>query len=155
MGLAHIKSWDGLWAYASGSEKGVFWKRGLFRKIHVLESLENLEILAILENPQICGKQSTIRPFSSDSRESRDFFRDSRDSSSEKTPFVMTPFSGPECRHQVFRGEFVDVVFRLHKNLLVWRTVLGSSRGPCYQRDLPMQELSVNWLSVNCLLVVC
>ena len=32
-------------------------------------------------------------PFSRDSRE----FRDSRDSSSEKTSFVMTPFSGPEC----------------------------------------------------------
>ena len=28
----------------SGSEKGVFWKRGLFRKVHSLEILENLEI---------------------------------------------------------------------------------------------------------------
>ena len=45
-------------------EKGVFWKRGLFRKVHFLEILENLE------NPTI----------SRDSRESRDF-RDSRDSS--------------------------------------------------------------------------
>ena len=27
----------------SGSEKGVFWKRGLFRKVLVLEILENLE----------------------------------------------------------------------------------------------------------------
>ena len=39
----------------SGSEKGVFWKRGLFRKVHfleILEILENLEILEILENPQ-------------------------------------------------------------------------------------------------------
>ena len=35
----------------SGSEKGVFWKRGLFRKVHFLEILENLEILEILENP--------------------------------------------------------------------------------------------------------
>ena len=32
--------------------KGVFWKRGLFRKVHFLEILENLEILEILENPQ-------------------------------------------------------------------------------------------------------
>ena len=31
-----------------GSEKGVFWKRGLFRKVHFLEILE---ILEILENP--------------------------------------------------------------------------------------------------------
>ena len=36
----------------SGSEKGVFWKRGLFRKVHFLEILENLEILELLENPQ-------------------------------------------------------------------------------------------------------
>ena len=36
----------------SGSEKGVFWKRGLFRKVHFLEVLENLEILEILEKPQ-------------------------------------------------------------------------------------------------------
>ena len=37
---------------SSGSEKGVFWKRGLFRKVHFLEILENLENLEILENPQ-------------------------------------------------------------------------------------------------------
>ena len=36
----------------SGLEKGVFWKRGVFRKVHFLEILENLEILEILENPQ-------------------------------------------------------------------------------------------------------
>ena len=37
----------------SGSEKGVFWKRGPFRKVHFLEILENLEILEIiLENSQ-------------------------------------------------------------------------------------------------------
>ena len=36
----------------SGSEKGVFWKRGLFRKVHLLEILENLEILEFLENHQ-------------------------------------------------------------------------------------------------------
>ena len=34
----------------SGSEKGVFWKsRGLFRKLHFQEILENLEILEFLE----------------------------------------------------------------------------------------------------------
>ena len=36
----------------SGSEKGVFWERGLFRKFLFLEILETLEILEILENPQ-------------------------------------------------------------------------------------------------------
>ena len=41
--------------FHSGSEKGVFWKRGLFRKVHfleILENLENLETLEILKNPQ-------------------------------------------------------------------------------------------------------
>ena len=36
----------------SGSEKGVFWKRGLFRKAHFLKIVENVEILEILENPR-------------------------------------------------------------------------------------------------------
>ena len=36
----------------SGSEEGVFWKRGLFRKVHFLESLE---ILEFLENLQTVG----------------------------------------------------------------------------------------------------
>ena len=78
----------------SGSEKGVFWKRGLFRKVNFLEILENLEILEFLENPQT-EKERSFRPFSRDSRELR-AFRDSRDFSSAKTPFVMTPFSGPD-----------------------------------------------------------
>ena len=75
-------------------KKGVFWKRGLFRRVHFLEILENLEILEILENPRL-WKEWRIRPVSRDSRESRDV-RDFRDSSSEKTSFVMTPFSSPE-----------------------------------------------------------
>ena len=41
----------------SGSEKGVFWKRGLFSKVHFLEILENLEILEFLENPQTVEKE--------------------------------------------------------------------------------------------------
>ena len=43
--------------FGSGSEKGVFWKRGLFRNIHLLETLENLEILESLENPQTVEKK--------------------------------------------------------------------------------------------------
>ena len=74
----------------SGSEKGVFWKRGLFQKSPF--SRDCREFRDSRESPD-CGKQRRIRPFSRDSREFRDF-RDSRGSSSEKTPFVMTPFSG-------------------------------------------------------------
>ena len=55
-----------------GRKKGVFWKRGLFRTAHFLETLEKL---------------------SRSSRESRDY----RDASSEKTPFGMTLASGPDC----------------------------------------------------------
>ena len=35
-----------------GFGKGVFWKRGLFRKVHFLEILEKLESLEFLKNPQ-------------------------------------------------------------------------------------------------------
>ena len=63
-----------------------------------LEILENSEILEFLENPPPdCGKQRGFPPFARDSREIRDF-RDSRDLSSQKTPFAMTPFSVPRSR---------------------------------------------------------
>ena len=67
----------------SGSEKGVFWKRGLFRKVHFLEILENLEILEILEKSQTVENKGES------------------DFCSEKTPFVMTPFFGPDVRVRV------------------------------------------------------
>ena len=41
----------------SGSEKGVFWKRGLFSKVHFLEILENWEILENLENSETVENQ--------------------------------------------------------------------------------------------------
>ena len=41
----------GVFFWCSGSEKGVFWKRGLSRKVHSLEVLENFEILEILNSP--------------------------------------------------------------------------------------------------------
>ena len=77
-----------------GSEQGVFWKRGLFRKIHFLEVLE------ILGD---CAKERRIRPFSRDSRDSREFrdSRYSRDSSSEKDPFVIV--HGKYCGASVQR----------------------------------------------------
>ena len=93
-----------------GFGKRGLWKRGLFRTIHFLEILENLEILEMLaREPPDCGKQRRLRPFSRDSREFRDF-RNSRDSSSEKTPFVMTPFSGPESWHTSFLLVMVAVI---------------------------------------------
>ena len=47
----------------AGSEKRVFWKRGLFRKVHFLEILENLEILEILENPQTVENEGESNHF--------------------------------------------------------------------------------------------
>ena len=43
-----------------GFGKRVFWKRGLFRKIHFLEILENLEIL---DNPQTVENKGESDPF--------------------------------------------------------------------------------------------
>ena len=99
-----------------GFGKRVFWKRGLFRKVHCLEILE------ISEN-RWTGKQRRIRPFSRDSREFRDF-RDSRDSSSEKTPFVMTPFSGPEQKESSWAGCAPDILAD------IWADVRGQELSP-------------------------
>ena len=72
-------------------EKGSFQKSPFSREFREFrDSRDSRE-------PPDCGKQRRLRPFSRDSREFRDF-RDSRDFSSEKTPFVMTPFSGPDLR---------------------------------------------------------
>ena len=45
-------------------KKGVFWKRGLFRKVHCLENLEILEILEILEMLEILEIPPARRPLS-------------------------------------------------------------------------------------------
>ena len=73
-----------------------FGKRGLLEKGSFQKSPFSRDSREFRDSrePPDCGKQEKIRPFSRDSREFRDF-RDSRDSCSEKTPFVMTPFSGP------------------------------------------------------------
>ena len=79
----------------SGLEKGVFWKRGLFRKVHCLETLEYLGSLEILENAKTVENKGESDHLLEILEEFR-HLRDSRDSSSEKTPFVTTPFSSPE-----------------------------------------------------------
>ena len=67
-------------------EKGSFQKSPFSR-----DSRDFRDSRVFRESPDL----RRIRPSSRDSRELRGF-RDSRDSSSEKTPFGMTPFSGPE-----------------------------------------------------------
>ena len=71
-------------------------KRRAASKKTSIVSKKILNFLEVLENSESVQKQKRIRPFSRDPGE---YFRDSRDSSSEKTPFVMTPFSGPEFQH--------------------------------------------------------
>ena len=72
------------------SEKGVFWKRGSLQKSPFSrDSREFRDSRGFRESPD--WKIRRIRPFSRESKEFGDL-RDSRDSSSEKTPFVMTPF---------------------------------------------------------------
>ena len=76
-------------------ERGLL-EKGSFEKSPFLEIRANLEILEILETPTPdCGKGESDHFLETLDREFRDF-GDSRDSSSEKTRFVMTPFSGPE-----------------------------------------------------------
>ena len=86
-----------------------FGKRGLLEK----RSFQKCPFSRDSREPP-ARKQRRIRPFSRDSREFRDS-KDSRDSSIEKTPFVMTPFSGPENgrlrkllteRRQMSKGQF-------------------------------------------------
>ena len=57
--------------------------------------LTNLEILEILENPQTVEKKGDSMHFL-EILENLEIFIDSRGFFSEKTPFVMTPFSGPD-----------------------------------------------------------
>ena len=75
----------------SGSEKGVFWKRGLFRKVEHLEILEILEIRQTVENK---GESDDFLEI----LENLEILEILENSSSEKTPFVMTPFLGPNNR---------------------------------------------------------
>ena len=70
-------------------ENGVFSEKSFSRDSREFRDCRDFR------EPTYSGKQRRIRPLSRDSREFRDF-RDSRDSSSEKTPFAMSPFSGPE-----------------------------------------------------------
>ena len=80
----------------TGSYYIEFGKRGLLEKGSLQKSpffRDSREYRDSRESPN-SGKERIIR-LSRDSREFRDF-RDSRDASSEKTPFVMTPFSGPD-----------------------------------------------------------
>ena len=83
------------YCYCSGSEKGVFWKRGLFRKVHFLEILENLEILEILENPQTVENKGESDHFL-EILENLEILEILEIFPVKKTPFVMTPFSSPE-----------------------------------------------------------
>ena len=78
-------------ALMSGLEKGGLLEKGSFQKSQF--SRDSREFRSkILENPQTLENKGESDHF----LEILDFrhFRDSRDSSSEKTPFVMTPFSG-------------------------------------------------------------
>ena len=78
-------------------DKGSFGKAvlGSFLDVHCLEIPEKFENLEILESHQSVENRGEWDHFL-EILENLDF-GDSGDSSSEKTPFVVTPFSGPEC----------------------------------------------------------
>ena len=93
--VAHIRKCKGVQKSMVGFGKRGLLEKGSFQKSPFSRDSRELRDSRDSREPPDCGKQGGIRPFSKDSREFRDF-RDSRDSSSEKTPFVMTPFSGPD-----------------------------------------------------------
>ena len=77
-----------------GSEKGVFWKRGLFEEVHCLEHLESLETLEILESPQSVENKEEPEHFLENLEIQ---LWDSRDFLQRKDPFRDDPsFFGPE-----------------------------------------------------------
>ena len=78
-----------------GFGKRALLEKGSFQKSPFSRDLENLEILEILENPQTVENKEESDHFL-EIPENLETFRDSRDSSNEKTPFVMAPFSGPD-----------------------------------------------------------
>ena len=105
---------------SSGSEKGVFWKRGLFRKVHslkrglfrkvhFLEILENLEILEILENPQTVENKGESDHFL-EILENLEILEILEIFSSEKTPFVMNPSSGPEFQGLLLENASTEIL---------------------------------------------
>ena len=85
-------------------EKGVFWKRGLLKNVHFLEILENLEILEFLEflefleNPQTTVEKKEEPDHLLETLENLEILEILGISPLEKTPFVITPFSGPLWR---------------------------------------------------------
>ena len=72
-----------------------FGKRGLYRKVHFLEILENLEILEILENPQAVeykgGSDHLLEIL-----ENLEILEIVENAPVKRPLFVMTPFSGPD-----------------------------------------------------------
>ena len=78
-------------------------EKGSFQKSPFSRDSREFRDFRDSREPRDCGKSRRIRPLSRDSRESRDFW-DPRGSSSEKTPFVVTPFSVPETRSSKFSG---------------------------------------------------
>ena len=79
----------------SGLEKGVFWKRGLFRKVHFLEILENLEILEILEKPQTVENRGESGHFL-EILESLEILEILEIPPVKRPLFQKTPFAGPD-----------------------------------------------------------
>ena len=81
---------------SSGSEKLL--ERGLFKDVHFIDILENLEI------PQReIGKQRRIRPFSRNLRETLEILEILEIRA--KTPFIVTPSSIPDkCEQTLSPG---------------------------------------------------
>ena len=114
-------------------QKFGFGKRGLLEKGSFQKSPFSRDSRDSRDSrePPDYGKERRFRPFSRDSREFRDF-GDSRDFSSKKTPFVMTPFSGPEkCWNRITKIFTTRVSTRVPHVRRIWympHSIAGISR---------------------------
>ena len=119
--------WAG--SFSIGVGKRGLLEKGSFQKSPFSRDFREFRDSRVSRELPDCGKERRIRPFSRDSREFRDL-RDSRDSSSEKTPFVMTPFSGPDSRHPVQSfGQTLQILEKLGvaRGLLQLETFLAGA----------------------------
>ena len=73
--------------------------RGLFNKVHVLDILEKLEIVELLES----GQRKGIHPFSTVSRESREF-REVLEFLNRRDPFRNDPFFRSPLKVDISKG---------------------------------------------------
>ena len=102
--------------------------------------------------PPDCGKYRRVRPFSRDSREVGDL-RDSRDSSREKTPFVMTSYSVPDNLWRNPQNPPLSPFLRALETQILWTDKFVEASNlpnfPCNRKTYTPSSCSLNQAPQN------